>query len=518
MKTTLKRKIFLVVAGILAVVLVVVAAFAASHFVQTSKYQQQIEVATHYWEQQDYVNARVAFSAAMKLDDTREDAYVGLVRVYHALGDDEMASRILAEGLRKTPGRQLAALQESLQMKEFRVEEEEATPEAPEVSDEEVTPALNTSLLEMLSSNSYENYRTQYGIESCDAQNDRCDVRVNQVAAVLHFYPTEAQPAVMNAGEPEGNLRPTAVTLDDVSLLFGGGKTVTYDQIKAFHVGNLTLEEDDTYGHLVSFTAQNCLVRIACDENGTVTAGAWNSIEPEGIVQEDAEGMQLSGKVVSAVSADGVNGAELTFVSRSGQTDDQTVVADSYGKYSLRLPSGEYRVTIRCNGYTEETFDCTVSSYTQQTERNFTITPTLAEGQIRIVLTWGSNPTDLDSYLNGTTDSGVTVSTNFRNRTCSSGGQTIAELDVDDIDGYGPETTTLYDINGVYEFRVVDFTGSGTMSSSGAVVKVYTPDSDTPVEIPICSGLENGWFVCRIDHGQVEVVNTSSSTTRGSAK
>ena len=99
-----------------------------------------------------------------------------------------------------------------------------------------------------------------------------------------------------------------------------------------------------------------------------------------------------------------------------------------------------------------------------------------------------------------------------------SNGQTIAELDVDDTDGYGPETTTLYDINGTYEFRVVDFTGSGTMSSSGAVVQVYTPDSSSPVEIPICGGLENGWLVCRIDHGVVTVLNTSSSTVRGNGK
>lgn len=518
MKRSLKRRCFLLAAGVVAILLVVLAAFAAGNYVQTSKYQKQIEVATHYWEQQDYTNARVAFSAALKLDDTKEDAYVGLVQVYHALGDDAMASQILAEGLRKTPGLRLTALQDSLQLSGFRVEEEQA--QEPEVSDQEVTPALNTSLLEMLGTNSYDNYRARYGIERCDVQSDSCDVRVNNVAAVMHFYPTEAQPNVLAAGadKPQAELRPTSVTLDDVSLLFGGGKTVTFDQIKAFRVGDLSIEEDDTYGHILQFTARNCTVRIACDENGTVTAGAWNSIEPAGAEQEDAEGMELSGKVVSAVSAEGVSRAELTFTSRTDHREAGTVETDSFGRYTLRLPSGDYTVTVRCSGYTEETFDCTVSSYSQQTTQDFTITPVLEEGQIRIVLTWGSNPTDLDSYLSGTTDSGVNVFTSFRNRTCTSNGQTLAELDVDDTDGYGPETTTIYDVNGVYEFRVVDFTGSGTMSSSGAVVKVYTSDGAAPVEIPICSGLDNGWFVCRIDHGEVTIVNTPSETRSGAAK
>lgn len=517
MKTSLKRRCFLIAAGIVAMVLVVLAAFAAGKAVQTSKYQKQIEVATHYWKQEDYINARVSFSAALKMDDTQEDAYVGLVQVYHALGDDEMASKILAEGLRKTQGSRLVTLQESLQLSGLRVEEEA---EAPEISDQQVTPSLNTSLLEMLGASSYDNYRARYGIETCDVESDGCDVRVNTVAAVMHFYPTEEQPNVLSSSgdKPVADLRPTFITLDDISLLFGGSKTVTLDQIKAFRVEDLSLQEDDTHGHLLQFTAKDCMVQIACDENGTVSSGAWNRIEPIGAEQDDDEGMQLSGKVISAVSADGISGAELTFVSRKDSSDTHEVAADSFGRYSLRLPSGDYTVTIRCSGYTEETFDCTVSSYTQETQKDFTITPVLEEGQIRIVLTWGSNPTDLDSYLNGTTDSGVEVSTNFRNRTCTYNGQTIAELDVDDRDGYGPETTTIYDINGVYEFRVVDFTGSGTMSSSGAVVKVYTSDSAAPEEIPICAGLENGWFVCKIDHGEVTVVNTTSSTRHGSAK
>lgn len=508
MKTTRKRGIFLIVAALLAVVVIAAAGWLAWGYAQTSRYQKQIEVATHYWEQADYVNAKVAFTAALKMDDTQEDAYVGLVQVYQALGDDAQAQIILADGLRKTSGKKLKTLS-SMQTAYFHTEGDVDKSEQ-EITADGVTPALNTSLLETLGSNTYDNYRARYGIESCNVQNDSCEVRVTSLAATMHYYPTEAQPTVLTGtgDKPVAELRPTAITLDNVSLLFSGGTTVSYEEIKAFRVGDLKLEKDDTYGHVLTFTAKNCKVTVACDENGTVTAGAWNRIEPEGAALENADGMKLSGKVISAVSAQGVNGAELTLVSRSDGTQ-QTVTTDSYGGYSATLPAGDYRVTVRCSGYVEETFDCTVSSYNRETEKSFTITPTLSEGQIRIVLTWGSSPTDLDSYLSGTTDSGASVFTSYYQRTSMNNGTKLAELDVDDRDGYGPETTTIYDINGVYEFTVMDYTGSGTMSSSGAVVKVYTPDST--VEIPICAGLNNGWSVCKIDHGTVTVTNTAGS-------
>ena len=125
------------------------------------------------------------------------------------------------------------------------------------------------------------------------------------------------------------------------------------------------------------------------------------------------------------------------------------------------------------------------------------------------MLEWGESPRDLDSHLTGTTDSGTYVHTDFTHKTETSGETLLAQLDVDDTSGYGPETTTIYEPNGVYEFYVVDFTQSGTMSSSGATVKIYC-GNETPVVINICEGLQNLWRVCRIDHGEVQVLNTAA--------
>lgn len=509
MRTSRKRIVFLITVGVLAIGVVIAAALFAGHYVQASKYQKQIEVANRYLQQTDYTNARVAFSVALNMDDTQEDAYVGLVYVYEAVGDHEMALQILHEGLLKTDGQQLTVLQNTIEWRQGSSEEKKT-----EGADENIVAALNTSLLDMLSSYSYDNYRARYGIESCAVQDDSCDVRVNTVAATMYYYPTEANPRVLNgSGEkPVAELRPTSITLDNISLLFSGAQTVSYAQIQGFSVTGLQLTEDSEHGNVLTFTAKNCLVYIACDENGNIKAGAWNRIVPVEVEPQNDKGAVLSGNVIDAVTASGVHNAEMTFVSRTDNSFKEITQTDSYGKYEIQLPSGAYKVTIRCDGYTEETFECTVSSYSARTECDFTISPELEEGQIRIVLTWGSSPTDLDSHLNGVTDHGQRVNTSYMNQTCLEGGEVVAELDVDDRDGFGPETTTIYEVNGVYDFHVVDFTSSGTMSASGAVVKVYTPNSNSPVEIPICAGLENEWYVCRIDHGEVIVKNTPAAS------
>jgi hypothetical protein len=224
----------------------------------------------------------------------------------------------------------------------------------------------------------------------------------------------------------------------------------------------------------------------------------------------DATGDELGGKVIDATTGDSVSNAKLEFRKGSKVVGvvDATVMTDRGGNYHLELEDGEYRVTVIKSGYTTETFELHVTRGELDTPQ-FIISPELRVGEIRIVLTWGATPRDLDSYLTGTLDDGTTVSTSYYNPTSwGRNGETAADLDVDDTSGYGPETTTIYQTAGTFEFRVQDFTGSGTMSASGAQVKVYVGNGN-PVTIDVPSGLRNDWFVCRIDHGVVDVVNTA---------
>lgn len=102
----------------------------------------------------------------------------------------------------------------------------------------------------------------------------------------------------------------------------------------------------------------------------------------------------------------------------------------------------------------------------------------------------------------------------FSNTSARGASGTIAELDVDDRNGFGPETTTIFDLNGVYSFYVADYTGSRMLSSSGAQVRIYKGDALEQV-VDVCSGAENGWFVFTIDHGEITVFNTPSTPTHG---
>ena len=128
----------------------------------------------------------------------------------------------------------------------------------------------------------------------------------------------------------------------------------------------------------------------------------------------------------------------------------------------------------------------------------------LSEGEVRIVLEWGAAPTDLDSHLIGSTDSGTDCHVYFVNMTCSNGDGTVAELDLDDTSSYGPETTTIHNINGKYNFAVNNYTPStGSLSESGATVTVYLP-GQSPAHFSVGSdGSVDGdwWYVCTIDHG-----------------
>ena len=80
---------------------------------------------------------------------------------------------------------------------------------------------------------------------------------------------------------------------------------------------------------------------------------------------------------------------------------------------------------------------------------------------------------------------------------------------LDEMSGYGPETTTIYDLNGVYKFEVVDFLATGTFQDYGATVKVYLPGQSQPEVITMDpnAGVNVVWEVFELDHGELKILN-----------
>ncbi len=124
-----------------------------------------------------------------------------------------------------------------------------------------------------------------------------------------------------------------------------------------------------------------------------------------------------------------------------------------------------------------------------------TVSPCLiaSGGSSTINLTWGANPSDLDTRLYGfsNVDSGDDFTVNFTSRSVLVNNITI-DLDVDDVTGFGPEIVTLPDFpfQGVYRYAVHLFSGSGDIQSSPARVElnlrgdvtVFIPPQGTPTQ------------------------------------
>lgn len=146
---------------------------------------------------------------------------------------------------------------------------------------------------------------------------------------------------------------------------------------------------------------------------------------------------------------------------------------------NVSLTPGMYTVQMSRDGYMDTYSSLFVSRETGN-ELAVYATPELKEDEYRIVLTWNEEPRDLDSHLFVPADTGEEEDYHicYYHMEDSDGDHS---LDVDDTDGYGPETTTVSHIRrGQYKFYVCDYTNcsqdnekSTQMSDSSAAVRVY---------------------------------------------
>lgn len=124
-----------------------------------------------------------------------------------------------------------------------------------------------------------------------------------------------------------------------------------------------------------------------------------------------------------------------------------------------------------------------------------------ANDRIKVVLTWGESPRDLDSHLTG---SGFHVY--YANKQYYQNGQLTVDLDYDDTSSYGPESTTIRKlIPGDYYFYVHDFTNGGSsnstaLSHSGATVAVFLPGRQDIGAVYFSDGVSPGttWTVFKL--------------------
>lgn len=198
------------------------------------------------------------------------------------------------------------------------------------------------------------------------------------------------------------------------------------------------------------------------------------------------EASLVEGRIVDALTGNGLS--DTSYVLRSGWNNfrGNSIASGEFtsDSYSLSLAIGNYTLQVGKSGYITNYINIAVSANTC-TNANVSLSPenTGIEGDtIRIVLTWGEHPYDLDSHLFGTAsdNSSQLFHTYYGDKDYYYNSELIANLDLDDVTSYGPETTTIYSINpeGLYSFYVHDYTNKDSetsieMSLSGAIVKIY---------------------------------------------
>jgi hypothetical protein len=181
-----------------------------------------------------------------------------------------------------------------------------------------------------------------------------------------------------------------------------------------------------------------------------------------------------------------------------------SAITDAYGNYSIEdVPVGTYVCIINANGYFERIVTNIVVSEGENELNPQTIVQQPEAGSFRIILTWGADPLDLDSHLTGPASDGVN---RFHLSYLDQTPDVNVDLDVDDIESYGPETTTIHSfMNGTYRFSVHNYsnqleTGGAEIPVSPAIVEVYDFDGlVSSFTAPSFTGYGNSWRVFEIN-------------------
>ena len=257
-------------------------------------------------------------------------------------------------------------------------------------------------------------------------------------------------------------------------------RTIYTDETGNYSVDNLTA---GTYSIEIAATGYKKYdMQVEITENATVYNETLLMIGRNG---EDGVGT-VTGELKDALT--GLPIQDMTYNIREDWNNTTGAVLETgtfdASTYELSLNHGNYTLEIIKENYITNHINIAVVLDETKTY-NVTLSPensSIDTDNLRIVLTWGEYPWDLDSHLYGKdklTDSSV-FHTCYWAKNYYEGSTAIAKLDVDDTTSYGPETTTIYELNDdmKYSYYVHDFTNgysssSTAMAASGAKVQVY---------------------------------------------
>ena len=225
-----------------------------------------------------------------------------------------------------------------------------------------------------------------------------------------------------------------------------------------------------------------------------------------------------AGRIVDAFDASTIYNATLVVYEGVNNTTGTPVTEyfSSNGYYELELMPGNYTVSVSADGYTTGSTNIVVIADEWGYNQNCTLTPILENGELRVVLTWGEYPYDLDSHIVGPSANNGRFHVYYANQNYYYGGRTYVNLDVDDTSSYGPETTSVYiPLEGAYTFYVHDYSNrslsqSNALATSGAKVTVYVSGRATPYVFYVPNESGTLWEVFTFENGILTPTNEMS--------
>ena len=216
---------------------------------------------------------------------------------------------------------------------------------------------------------------------------------------------------------------------------------------------------------------------------GAASNGA-QTLEAIPLVKTAVGGGTISGTVLNATTnqqivATGTLDLYAGVNTTTGAILATTTTATSGFYQFSTVNAGTYTVAARATGFSNGSRTVvSLGAARVASSQNVLLSPTSSTGSLRIVLTWGDLPADLDSHLTGPSINQSSFWVYWASRgSCTT--FPYACLDVDATNGRGPETISIAQrTTGRYVYSVHNYSaGNSTsdigLSSSGARVDVY---------------------------------------------
>ncbi len=340
-------------------------------------------------------------------------------------------------------------------------------------------------------------------------------------AAVVEFHTGDANRIILSSEKMSlktGESATVTVTLDPA---VGAETTVNLSSSNTSYItvpGSVTIPAGNTMATF-TVTAPNS---ISSDGTSVITAStAGYSTARLTLNVTQTSNTTLTGKVTDATTGNPIQGVQVNL-------GDISSTSDSDGNYRLEnVPAGaltaEFMGTpttgnaplnVQFTDYSTnntQTVTATNSGYTdyvnrqvqiiegQENNLDISMSPTLVAGAMRFVLSWDDDPRDIDSYLHTPEIDGTDYYV-YYNSKGSADSPPYAVLDVDDQDGYGPETITIHQtVSGTYKYYILKYAGNQLLRESNAVVHIYNENGLLhTIQVPR-SGDGEYWNVLELD-------------------